>query len=592
VDDETKAEEVKATDAKSKVILFLSPQDMQVLEELDEAYSNYFNESKIGLKAQVIWARRSALFSVVFIAVYLAIGVVFFSVQSHEWGFSDTCLFTVYTITSVGLGHLETPRTVAYQVFQIFFILIGIAVFALCLAQTFQYFSTSAHLATKAAGKAEVTRQGLERLEAEATQTEATHRAKAVLEHKRRGFLTYTEHCTIHFGKAHSFLEETAAGRVLSTFLPLLFIVLFGALLVGQFEGWSFISSIYFTVVVLTTVGYSDNYPETMAGIWSIIWLPYILIFTSLYLGAIANMYFTVARKCIANIEKGLKQKPIKSHVETGENIPSSHDSLMMVEAVSNEIVPEGTDAKDPEATGKELDNDDVLMKAPAPYPMSSNKFDSNFETFGDVIKAVQDATLMPEIECIESSTDRLPSYWTGQLKILSLQHSMDTPNEVNERPYLALRTLAKKRLAAIVAKEIAGGQSCVLSASTQGSSLLINLANSKEAAEKWFIPCCAHKVFSIVAFEAVFLVGENALLKEGKQAFYDLSPKAFHQIFSPLVVAMGDADTLESWLASTEILTENELFDEDLCREHKKMRVAKAMVTMPVNPGSAFNQD
>ena len=246
-------DQVKEENSKSAVIL--TPEDMRVLESLEEDFSNAANESEIHLKAQVIWARRSALFIVLFVAVILVVGVVFFSLQSPEWSFSDTCLFAVYTITSAGLGHLDTPRTVVYQTFQIFYILIGIAALALCLAQTFQYFAISADLATKAADKAEITRQGLERLEAEAPQTEATQYAKEVLEQKRRGFLPFHEGCAFNFGKVQSFFHETTTGRVLSSFIPLFLIVVVAALVIGQLEGWSFLSSVYFAVVAVTTVG-------------------------------------------------------------------------------------------------------------------------------------------------------------------------------------------------------------------------------------------------------------------------------------------------------------------------------------------------
>ena len=245
-----------AKDEEYKSGVVLTPQDMQVLESLEEDFSNAANESEIGLKALIIWARRSALFIVLFVAVYLVIGVAFFTIQSPEWRFSDTCLFAVYTVTSAGLGHLETPRTVAYHTFQIFYILLGIAAFALMLAQTFQYFSLSADLATKAADKAEVTRQGLEKLAAESPQTEATQHAKEILEHKRQGFLPCYEGCAFNCGKAQSFFAETTTGRILASVIPLFLIVLVGALVIGQLEGWSFLEGVYFAVVALTTVGY------------------------------------------------------------------------------------------------------------------------------------------------------------------------------------------------------------------------------------------------------------------------------------------------------------------------------------------------
>ncbi len=100
---------------------------------------------------------------------------------------------------------------------------------------------------------------------------------------------------------------------------------------------------------------------------------------------------------------------------------------------------------------------------------------------------------------------------------------------------------------------------------------------------------------FRLVAFEALFFVGEHALLTRGIQALFDLSPDEFHRIFCPLVASMGDAETLERWLASTEVLADKYLSDErvltedSLCKGHQKMTVATKTAKMPVNQATAM---
>jgi hypothetical protein len=100
---------------------------------------------------------------------------------------------------------------------------------------------------------------------------------------------------------------------------------------------------------------------------------------------------------------------------------------------------------------------------------------------------------------------------------------------------------------------------------------------------------------FSSRCIRGHFLVGKHALLTRGVQALYDLSPQTFHRIFSPLVASMGDAETLESWLASTEVLVDTYLSDErilteeSLCKGHQKMTVASKTVKMPVNQATAM---
>jgi hypothetical protein len=57
---------------------------MKVPEALEEDYCNTFNATEIGIQAEIIWARKSVLTSVVFMAVYLVCDVAFFSSQT-DW---------------------------------------------------------------------------------------------------------------------------------------------------------------------------------------------------------------------------------------------------------------------------------------------------------------------------------------------------------------------------------------------------------------------------------------------------------------------------------------------------------------------------
>ena len=87
------------------------------------------------------------------------------------------------------------------------------------------------------------------------------------------------------------------------------------------------------------------------------------------------------------------------------------------------------------------------------------------------------------------------------------------------------------------------------------------------EITDKWFIPRRARKPFRSVAFEVLYFVGEHGLIVKGADALFDLSPFEFHGLFSPLVAAMGDADTMEGWLSSTDVLAAADLSRESMIR-------------------------
>jgi hypothetical protein len=124
--------------------------------------------------------------------------------------------------------------------------------------------------------------------------------------------------------------------------------------------------------------------------------------------------------------------------------------------------------------------------------------------------------------------------------------------NIQTKKPSFALRVLIQERFAEIIAIEVAGYHSSV---EIKDHTLSVTIDSLYETAQKWSIPRRARKAFRSVAFEVLYFVGEHGLITRGADALYDLTPFEFHGLFSSLVAAMGDADTMERWLASTDTL-------------------------------------
>jgi hypothetical protein len=119
-------------------------------------------------------------------------------------------------------------------------------------------------------------------------------------------------------------------------------------------------------------------------------------------------------------------------------------------------------------------------------------------------------------------------------------------------KPSFALRVLVQERFAEIIAIEVAGYHSSV---EIKDHTLSVTIDSLYETADKWSIPRRARKAFRSVAFEVLYFVGEHGLITRGADALYDLTPFEFHALFSSLVAAMGDADSMEQWLTSTDTL-------------------------------------
>ena len=77
-----------------------------------------------------------------------------------------------------------------------------------------------------------------------------------------------------------SFLKDKSYRSLL---LTTNFFIGLGTLICHFVEGWSWLDSLYFSVITLTTIGYGDFSPQTDLG--KIFTLPYIVVGVALILG-------------------------------------------------------------------------------------------------------------------------------------------------------------------------------------------------------------------------------------------------------------------------------------------------------------------
>lgn len=168
-----------------------------------------------------------------------------------------------------------------------------------------------------------------------------------------------------------------------------------------------------------------------------------------------------------------------------------------------------------------------------------------------DVIRAVRNSMSA-------GNSNRLGATDTSTAKFMSIRSNqmMSTQTMLRSvqtrKPSFALRVLVQERFAEIIAIEVAGFQSSI---EIKDHTLAVTIDSLYDTADKWFIPRRARKAFRAVAFEVLYFVGEHGLVTRGAAALYALTPFEFHGLFSSLVAAMGDADTMEGWLDSTNTL-------------------------------------
>jgi hypothetical protein len=95
----------------------LSREDIQVCQQLDAEYEQALEEREVGYAARYNSVRQSACFSVAFMLIYLTLGTLFFVRQAAEteaWTVSDSLLFSIYTITTVGCKFLAKKKDLSW----------------------------------------------------------------------------------------------------------------------------------------------------------------------------------------------------------------------------------------------------------------------------------------------------------------------------------------------------------------------------------------------------------------------------------------------------------------------------------------------
>lgn len=265
----------------------LTLEDIEICQRLDEEFDRALEEREIGWTARYNSVRQCACLSLTFMGSYLVLGTWYFF-RHTDWALNDTLLFTIYTITTIGLGNHDIPNTANVQTFIIFFIFVGIATLTIMVAQVYQCVVLETTRAQYSRDRAELSRYRQQSSHLGGGTAGAGSRVSSAHggstdEPWAVDFDTVAEHTGScgerilrDLDRTKHFLRNTELGRGVSVLLPFVGLILIGAAVVGPIEGWTVIESIYFSVVALTTTGYGDYFPTKSASTWfCIFWLPF-----------------------------------------------------------------------------------------------------------------------------------------------------------------------------------------------------------------------------------------------------------------------------------------------------------------------------
>ena len=427
-------------------------------------------------------------------------------------------------------GNLDSPETPAFQIYTIFFILIGMATLTIMMAQVYQCISLEAGRAQHRRDQSEMLRHGVN-ITAETNKNSGRGGGfeQSINLHTRA---PVAEQVYSTFERTKAFLMQNEIGRAISVVLPFVGLVLVGAAVVGSLEGWEPVESLYFAVVSMTTVGFGDYFPTKRSSrLFCIVWLPFSIGFMSLYLGNIAAFYIRLSDRNIARIERtlrrkvdGLKQRSAiereaaRKRALRGQEFngaPGSPASLSPSASIEEgaerrdfHSVPTADKpgdrrrrSADQERRNRVMQN--YLGQSKNPLDGAPEASSTSMKTMHDILRTVHSS--------MQSSTHAFKGgpeseYLSFRSSKLVTKSSLEGGGSVR-KPSFALRILVQERLSEIIAAEVAGFQNDV---AIQESTLTVTIGTLKSTAEKWLIPRRARKAFRAVAFESLYFVGAN----------------------------------------------------------------------------------
>lgn len=244
------------------------------------------------------------------IGIYLLFGVTGFSVCFEDLSIRDGLYLSVVTFSTVGFGDVPI-KTKGGKLFSCVFALAGIGIIGIALGYIGQHLVQAQMLALQIANR--------KRAAATVARAEADAEASRADKNLRYEQPVESDSPKQGLGKRQGpdLQQSNFVGRqLIISIAPVVSLILIGSLVVGRYEGWDVVDSIYWCVITGTSVGFGDRVPQTGSMRWfCILYIPLAVGAYSAALGRIANIF--VEREIRKSNAKLLRREVTLEDLET-----------------------------------------------------------------------------------------------------------------------------------------------------------------------------------------------------------------------------------------------------------------------------------
>jgi Ca2+-binding EF-hand superfamily protein len=222
--------------------------------------------------------------------LYFVTGTLVYTFLFEKWSMKDSMYFIVVTFTTCGYGDL-TPDSFAETIFTTIFLLVGVLVlatvaFGIIFENLFEAYETILERAKSKTGKKFLQK----------------------FDHGRSSVSSFSSSCT--GGDEHAILSCCGGKsdcnmtiwrnmiQECAAVTPLLLLLILSAIVIGKIEGWDIYSTLYFTAVTATTVGYGDVAPRTESmRLFCVFFIPFAVGVTAELFGRMTGVYLKYKRE-------------------------------------------------------------------------------------------------------------------------------------------------------------------------------------------------------------------------------------------------------------------------------------------------------